>query len=102
VVTGVGVVGVGVGAAFGLLSMAKHSTVAKDCPGTVCTTPEGYNASNDALTFGNVSTVAFIVGGVGLGVGLTLWLTAPKPTEAGSPVAQVVVGPGRVALAGSF
>jgi hypothetical protein len=54
------------------------------------------------MTFGNVSTITFIVGGVGLAAGITLFLTAPRATESHAPTAELRVGPGHVALLGTW
>jgi hypothetical protein len=102
VTTAAGAVGLGVGAAFGLLSLSKHSTVSELCPATSCGSLEGVDASNDARTYGDVSTVAFIVGGLGLAAGLTLWLSAPRSPESKGAAAQLVVGPGNAAVVGSW
>jgi hypothetical protein len=86
---GVGVVGLAVGSVFGILSIVQHNTVKSDCgnmgpTGNTCvnldrnTAMSGANASSSAVTFGNVSTVGFIVGGVGVAGALVLWFTAPK------------------------
>ncbi len=101
-VSGIGVVGIGVGTVFGLLSISKHATVTSQCSATTCKSQDGFDASNDAITFGNISTAAFIVGGVALATGLTLWLTAPRSAEPGAPTARLLVGPANVALAGTW
>ncbi len=74
---GVGIVGVGIGTVFGLKSMSKHDDAEEHCNGNQCTA-EGVALRDDALAAGNVSTVAFIVGGVGLAAGVTLWFTLPS------------------------
>jgi hypothetical protein len=77
---GVGVVGVVVGSVFGLKSMSSHDDAEKQCKGNTCTA-EGVAARDDALAAGNVSTVAFIVGGVGLAAGTVLWFTLPSSSD---------------------
>ncbi|MGD0680254.1 MAG: hypothetical protein ABSC94_33165 [Polyangiaceae bacterium] len=98
----VGVAGVAAGTVFGLLSLSRHNTVSNECSSTTCRTPSGLQASKDAMTFGNVSTITFIVGGVGLAAGITLFLTAPRATESHAPTAELRVGPGHVALLGTW
>ncbi|MBW2457655.1 MAG: hypothetical protein JRI68_24335 [Deltaproteobacteria bacterium] len=73
VVGGVGLMGVALGAAFGAAAMAKKSDVEDNCDGTACT-PEGVDAATDGNLFGNVSTAGFVIGGVALATGLTLFL----------------------------
>jgi hypothetical protein len=102
VVAVVGAVGVGVGGAFGILSILKHTTVSQECGPKYCPSNEGTDASRDAITYGNVSTVAFIAGGVGLAAGLTLWWTAPGSAEGREPAAQLVVGPNNMAIRGTW
>lgn len=75
-----GVVGVGLGSAFGVDAMKKNQT-AKDegCVDNVC--PDGAGETrNKAKTSGTISTVAFAVGAAALGAGLVLYFTAPGST----------------------
>ncbi|MCA9617825.1 MAG: hypothetical protein KC731_02320, partial [Myxococcales bacterium] len=68
-----GVIGVGLGAAFGVLAMGKDSASLDHCPEPPngCTA-EGVDLRNQAFTFAHVSTTGFVVGGVGLAVGAVL------------------------------
>ena len=97
-VGGVGVAGVVVGTIFGLKSKSNHDEADQYCDGNRCTDPRGVSAGNAAHSAGNVSTVAMIVGGVGLAAGVTLWLTAPKAKA----TAALAIGPGSLRLRGSF
>ena len=101
---GIGVVGVGLGTAFGLASKAKHDEAAKYCPATACSDNRGVTAGNAAQTDGNISTIAMIVGGVGLAAGVTLWLTAPTPNSdsPSAPATAIGLGFGTVQLKGAF
>lgn len=94
---GIGVVGVGVGSAFGLIAMSKKNDAQKVCP-DLCKDSSGVSQWSDAKSAGNVSTVAFVVGGVALAAGAVLWLTAPSSTP--GPSARVGVGPGVLQVAG--
>jgi serine/threonine-protein kinase len=83
---GVGIVGLGLGAGFGLAALSfksAHCDSSGTCdPGT----------SQTAYDRGTVSTVGFVAGGVLLGLGVTLFLVAPSGgTE--HPAASVTVGP---------
>jgi hypothetical protein len=100
-VGGVGVVGVGLGAVFGLLSKSKHDEADEYCSGSACTDQRGVTAGNAAQTNGNISTVAMIVGGVGLAAGITLWATAPR-RSGDAPPAQVGLGLGTLHVKGAF
>lgn len=90
---GLGIVGVGLGTVFGLIAMGKKSDAQNECPNQ-CTTPDGVSKWNDAATAGNVSTVAFIVGGVALAGAAVLWFTAPRGKT------QVGLGPQGVQVKG--
>jgi hypothetical protein len=95
---GVGIVGIGVGTAFGIMTLSNHAEAEKYCNGAECTDVRGIEAGNDAHTTGTVSTVAMIVGIAGLAGAATLWFTAPsEETRAG-----LAIGPGAVQLGGVF
>ena len=98
VVGGIGVVGVGIGTVFGVQAMSKHSDASSACPDR-CADQSGVDLWKSARSAGNISTAAFVVGGVGLAAGATLWLTA-KPSA--SPGPQVGMGPGSIELRGSW
>jgi hypothetical protein len=92
----VGVVGLGVGAAFGGLAVSKHTQAVAACPGTGCLTQNGVDLWNATHLDGNISTAALIVGGVALAGGVVLFVTAkPKPVQVG-------LGPGSVMLKGEW
>ena len=80
VATGVGIAGVAVGTVFGLESMSKHDDAVGACPGA-CPNQHGVTLWNQARSAGDASTVAFVVGGVGLAGGAVLWFTAGAPEE---------------------
>jgi hypothetical protein len=90
----------GVATAAGILVLAKRGQLddSNNCKGTVCT-----GAERDRLDSYNqmrtMSTIGFVVGAVGIGVGTTLLLTAPKPREAG---VSAWLGIGSVGVTGSF
>jgi hypothetical protein len=90
---GVGVAGVVTGSVFGLLASSSWSKAKDSCnDGTYgCSTDE-----DSARMQANVATVAFIVGGVGLGLSTILFLT----DDPESP--EVALEPTRVVLRGRF
>jgi hypothetical protein len=92
----VGVAGLGLGAVFGGLALSEKSTAQAACPGSTCATSAGSDDWSRAKTSGTVSTVGFIVGGVGVAAGAVLWLTAPRSAV------EVGLGPGALRLQGSF
>jgi hypothetical protein len=78
-----GVVGLGVGSAFGLLAMSKRDQSNKGLPnycdqGTNFCSQTGLSLRKDAETLATGSTVGFVAGGVALAAGIVLYVTAPK------------------------
>lgn len=97
---GVGVAGVIVGAVFGGLAIGKKNDASPLCLAdfSKCTTA-GKGLVDDAMTFANVSTVAFIAGGVLAAAGLTLFLVAPKSKETS---VSLVISPFGASVGGVF
>ena len=91
---GVGLVGIGVGTAFGLMAKSTYDKSGPYCNGDRCDAT-GHDLRQSALGKALVSDVAFGVGAAALVGGVVLWLTAPKHTEQQPSVALVtpVVGP---------
>lgn len=80
IVGGVGVVGLAVGSGFGLSARSKRdeSNTEAICPLTAPTCP----AREEAQSAATISTVAFILGGVGVTAGIVLFATTPKGRSA--------------------
>jgi hypothetical protein len=104
-VGGLGVVGLGVGALFGLKANASlgDSNANGNCLGDHCNAA-GTQARNDALGAATVSTIAFVVGGAAIVGGVVLWLTAPQPEGArvGVTGATMTGRDASVVVGGSF
>jgi len=98
---GLGLVGVGLGTAFGIASKSKHDEAASLCPQPQCESSAGVSAGQAAHANGNISTVAMIIGGVGLATGVVLWFTAPK-AGASEAKTRVGLGLGRIEFNGAF
>lgn len=95
---GVGGVGIVVGAVSGLVALGKKGKLEDDgCVDGHCfpSQQSDVDAYNSTLT---VSTVGFIVGGVGLAAGVSLLLAAPRAREN----VALSIGPGSVAVRGRF
>jgi hypothetical protein len=75
---GLGGVGVVVGSIGGVLALGKHATLETSCKSATGCKPSDIDSYHSV---GTISTVGFIVGGVGLAAGAVLLLTAPKSTE---------------------
>jgi hypothetical protein len=100
VVGGAGIVGLVTGAVAGGLSLASHDSAQHDCPGAMCPASNpGFSTWHQAVVAGNVSTVAFAVGGGLLAGAAVLWLTAPNPNRA---TVGLVVQPSEVGLQGRW
>ncbi|HSO38350.1 MAG TPA: hypothetical protein VLT33_37735, partial [Labilithrix sp.] len=97
VVGGAGIAGLAVGSVFGVLSMSKRSDAKAECqpPEYKLCTAAGVAAGDAAVQRGNVSTVAFIVGGALVAGGVALYFTAPK---ASAVALAPSVGPGEASL----
>jgi hypothetical protein len=97
VVGGIGIVGLGLGTVFGVMASSQKNDAQSVCPGNPCATQDGVNKWSTAASTGNISTIAFIVGGVGVVGGAVLWFTAP-----GAPSTQVGFGPGSLQVKGTW
>lgn len=107
--TGLGVAGIGVGAATGILAIAKKSDADAQCPDpTRCATP-GLESAAAGRALAGVSTGAFVLGGVGIVAGVTMLFVgrakAPKQGDAASITAVApwaLPGGGGVGVSGRF
>ena len=68
--------GIVVGTVFGLKSMRVGRAADELCDGARCRSEEGVELRADARRAGDVSTVGFVLGVVGLAGGAALWLTS--------------------------
>jgi hypothetical protein len=97
---GAGIVGIGVGSAFGLSAMSKNDESNREgCDGNACT-PAAAEIRKDAQSAGTASTVAFAVGGALLAAGVVVFFTAPSSAD--KPKVGLAVGPGSVSLRGAW
>lgn len=95
-----GVAAIGTGAVFGLRSLSKHRESDEHCGSTTCRDAKGVTLMEDARTAGDVSTVAFIIGGVACGAAAVLWFAPPFGKGATAP--QIGLGPGAIRVAGRW
>ena len=112
VALGFGVAGAATGGVLGYLTLTKHQDLKGQCPGGVC--PQSQQADLDsAKRLGNLSTIAFGVGGAGLVLGTVLFFTAgpgnvdhagaaPKARFAGLTQPRLAVGPTQVDFSANF
>lgn len=81
VVGGVGVAGIGVGSAFGLMVKPTYDKSDAHCNGDHCD-DAGHDFRQSAFGKAEVSTIAFGAGAAALVGGAVLWLTAPRAERA--------------------
>ncbi|MDX2052587.1 MAG: hypothetical protein SFV15_09370 [Polyangiaceae bacterium] len=101
---GVGGAGLIFGGVTGALAMSRHSALETKCPGGTCP-PSEESALESYRSMGTLSTVGFVVGGLGTAAGLTLLLTAPEAPEPGGVAhlsMRLHAGFGSMSLEGSF
>jgi serine/threonine-protein kinase len=78
-VAGAGVVGIGIGAVFGIVAMNKeNSALGSDCTADKYCNQQGLQLGQDAHSAATASTIAFAAGAVAVAGGLTLYFLAPK------------------------
>jgi hypothetical protein len=91
-VGGLGVIGVGIGGALGLVAMSKRDQSnqgpSAPCDGSDHCTGSGLSLRKDAQNAASEANIAFAVGGAALAAGVVLYVTAPR---AGSGTGVVVV-----------
>ncbi len=105
---GVGGAGLIVGAVTGILAITNLSSAkGQGCVGNQCP-PSASSDLNTATTMATLSTVGFIVGGVGVGGGVVAFLLSrrsPPPADTSQPAAPTVsfdLAPGGVGVHGTF
>ena len=105
---GVAVLGVGVGAVTGVMTLSDKSSIASQCNGSLCP-PSTYDKMDSANMLATVSTVAFAVGGAGAAVGLAAWffgwgVDPPSSAPASGQAVHIEprIGLGTAGVAGSF
>jgi hypothetical protein len=95
---GVGLVGIGIGAAFGLLAASDKNNANCDANGYCTPGP-----LSDARSHATVSTVGFIAGGVLLAAGIGLVISGPRERAGSVQVGPTVgAGSGGLVVGGSF
>jgi len=98
IVAAVGTVGLAVGAVYGFraLSLKKQANCDKSCEGSA------REKQQDAYDAGNVSTIAFVAGGVLAATGVTLYLVGAPDDAPAQAVANPAPVGGGLMLSGRF
>ncbi len=101
---GVGVAGLAVGGVFGFLAKGKHDDLKSNClNGELC--PMSQKSNIDSFkSNANISTIGFIVGGVGVVASIPLFIASRPSKDAPPPStsAFLTFSPSSVAVSGSF
>lgn len=113
-----GAVGVVLGSIFGAITIKEWSDAKVHCrvppsaadgehvcdPGGNGSGQSGYDESRTAIHDGNISTIAFAAGGVGLAVGAFLWFLPEPPSSRSGVGIAPAVGPseGQLLVRGRF
>jgi hypothetical protein len=103
---GVGGAGLILGAVTGILAISKLSAAKQQgCVGNDCP-PAADSDLNSASTMATLSTVGFVVGGVGVAGGVTAFLlsrhSTPADSHAAAPSVSFYFGPSAAGLRGTF
>jgi hypothetical protein len=103
VVGGVGVAGLATGLVTGAMATSRYSEAEGACRDHVCMAGSaGADALQSFRSLRTVSTIAYIVGGVGLAAGATILFTAPSQQAPRSAGLHPWVGASAVGLDGAF
>ncbi|MBW2523629.1 MAG: hypothetical protein JRI23_05615 [Deltaproteobacteria bacterium] len=97
VATGVGAAGIVVGAVFGAQASSRWDDAQAQCPAapTYCDAA-GVELSEEAHEAATISTVGFVIGGVGIAGAAVLWVLAAQASaadESDRPTANLVLAP---------
>ncbi len=97
-----GGIGLGIGLIAGGVALAKRGDLEDACPDQKCGR-ENHDSLDSARAWGTFATVSFVVGGLGLGLGLLGSATSGGSTKASQgPTVKPVVGLGSAGLHGTF
>lgn len=104
VLGGVGIVGLGVGTVFGILAISTNDQSKQEClaPAYTECNADGVTLRNQAMTYGNVSTVAIIAGAALTATGAVLVITSPKKKGIAAARVEPTFGGARFVLSGAF
>ncbi len=87
---GAGAAGIVAGTITGSIAWSDRSRIKTHCPDPdkLCDPPDDRLVADRAQNFATASTVTFVAGTLGVGAGLTLWLTEPKKDNLGPKAKQ--------------
>jgi hypothetical protein len=99
---GIGLAGVGVlvGTITGAMSLSAVSTAKSGCVDSKFCPPATYDDIDRARSLGNVSTVSFVLAGLGAGAAVAGYFWGKS--EGKQPSVGLLLGPGAIAASGTF
>jgi hypothetical protein len=99
----IGAGGLVTGGTAGVLALRKQRTLERACPAGACGTDRQADI-DDFHQLTTMSTVGFVVGGIGVATGIVLLVTAPsdRPSAPSSARLSAFVGPGTFGMRGEF
>jgi hypothetical protein len=102
-VGGLGVLGLAVGAAYGVMAKSKWSETLTHCQGGALDKcdPTGISLGSAASTDATASTVGIVVGGAAVAAAAVLFFTVPRASQTARSLVIVPAGPG-IAAVGTF
>src|SRR5258706_7202513 len=100
---GVGVAGIAVGTIFGVSAKNKRDDATEWCSGAACWDQRGVDLLSGSRKDGTISTVAFVLGGVGLTSSVILFATGGR-SPGTSPSARIGmdIAQGRILVRGTW
>jgi hypothetical protein len=93
VVAGAGVVGVALGAVFGLGAKSDNDQALQNCRTSTLCSDKGLSLTQSAKSAATASDIAFGVGAAAIAAGVVIWITAPRASAATGIRAVPVIGP---------
>ena len=95
VLSAAGLVGIGVGAVFGALTIDDSSNARSECrsPANCSNHAQAVVDHDRAVTAGTISTAGFLAGSAVFASGIVVWLTSPNRAEPPSALAAIRLSP---------
>ena len=78
---GVGIIGIGVGAVFGVMTLSQYSNSKTECGSGCAAGSQAASDYNTANTSATISDIGLIAGGVLVAGAAVLWITAPSGAQ---------------------
>jgi len=100
---GAGVLGISVGVTTWILALDKGADLEATCPDRTCDpTPENMDTLDAYESFRTATVVSLIAGGVALGAGIVILVTAPSRNAPRARAIEPWIGAGSMGIRGAF